>query len=153
MKIIGMLIVGLLLQGCATGKKSENSCVVSEGSNEAEVSEGRGFVGAGCITGKFGCKWKESRFEGEEIHMDGELAPFHGKVGTFGGEKLVLQADNLLGKAISKAASTPSVNWGKESVTLTQNVLGAKKTTDFKFSPACGKREVALGVAVLYYSK
>lgn len=152
-----MALMSLLATACASGAKNPNACTVRvlEGkyTGETTVEDEVAFVGAGCFTGKFGCKWKETRFDGDWIEIDGALSSVKGRAASFKDGKLVLKPDSVIGSAVTALAEAIAgdirVDWGKDQTV--QIFQGKTPVTKYQHSSTCSKREVALGVTVLFY--
>jgi hypothetical protein len=160
-----LLIFFLTILSACSSKPSKNACTVktTEGANpgEATVENNAAFVGAGCITGRFGCKWKEAKFEGDDIVIEGELASRTGKVASFkNGVLTYLPPNDVFGLAkAAKKSLTPSerFEFQKDRVVMTTEYTGlAKKISgqergvvNYLISGACTQRDVALGVGLI----
>lgn len=117
------------------------------------------FFGAGCITGRIGCKWKEAKFEGNDIVVEGELSGRIGKVATLkDGQFIHLPHTGILASSVQKTFQKgETLEWKKDRVVLTtHHAAVAKKISgqdqsviNFMFSPICSKRDVAVGVGYL----
>ncbi len=152
-----------VVSACATKSSDPNACVVAteEGNDpdKVEVQGETAFFGAGCITGRFGCKWKEAVFQGEDIVVDGELSDRKGKVASFKNDVFTYHMnESLLAKAIAGSLQEDSkFEWMKDRVVMTTPLKGlAKKlkgsdtsVVNFTFAPTCTKRQTALGIGFL----
>lgn len=124
-------------------------------SEKISIENDAAFYGAGCITGRFGCKWKEAKYEGNDIVVDGELASRNGKVANYENGVFKQVIEGLLVKAMaSSMQDQEKFEFKKDRVVHTVKLSSLGKSiarTDTKVvtyfhSPQCTDREVALGV-------
>jgi hypothetical protein len=153
----------ILLSSCASAPKNPKACKVwSDETNFPDsvyVENEAAFFGAGCITGRYGCKWKEATFEGNDIVVNGELSGVTGKVLTYKDGKLTTATQsNLLSKVIGKALSQGTeyqfqpdrvvITSKLTSITKAINRGNDTKTVNVMHSN-CAEREAALGTAFI----
>lgn len=143
-----------VLASCSSASKNPNACVVQtlsgSISGETSVEDGAAFVGAGCITGRFGCKWKETKFDGDWITIEGKLSSLQGRVASFVNDEIILKPEKSLAAAITSLAGNRQAVW-TDNHTLTIR-KGSDEIAKYQYSPACTKKEAALGVVALYYN-
>jgi hypothetical protein len=161
MKLTSLLFT-VALSGCAslTNQSSNpNACQVwtddPAQTVKVAVENDAAFYGAGCITGRFGCKWKEVKFDGDYIVADGELASRHGKVASYKDGVFTQVLDGVIVKAMgSTMINQEKFEFQKDRVVYTVKYTGLAKSIarkdvgviNYFHSPQCTPREVALGV-------
>lgn len=158
-----VLISISLITGCASlsgESHNPNACQVwsddlADQTEKVSIENDAAFHGAGCITGRFGCKWKEAKYDGDNIVVDGELASRNGKVATYKDGVFHQVFEGLLVKAMASSVLDQEkfeFQKGRVIQTVKLSSLGKSiartdtKVVTYLHSPQCTDREVALGV-------
>lgn len=160
--ILLLFLLSLPITHCATPPSNPNACHVWSDETltpgSVLVEGDAAFYGAGCITGRFGCKWKEAKFDGDDIVVEGELAGRTGKILNFKDGKLTWVVHNAFEKAVGGAFSNgESFEFKSDRIILTTKLTGIGKAlnrgneireTNILFE-RCTQREAAIGAAFI----
>lgn len=152
----------VFLIGCTSlsgTSQNPNACQVwtddLSQTDKVTVENDAAFFGLGCITGRYGCKWKEAKFEGDDIVVDGALASRTGKIATYKDGVLKQNFEGLTTKIVAGAAiDKASFEFKKDRVVYIVHYAGVAKSIarknshviNYFHSSQCSQKEAALGV-------
>lgn len=151
------------VSSCATAPKDPNACKVSttDGASAGEVyiENEAAFYGAGCITGRFGCEWKEATWKGNDIVVEGGLAGMTGTIATYANDQFTYTPPGgFIVRTVKDTLSDgEGFTWEKDKVVMRQKLKGIaakiarrdEAVINYHFTPTCSKRDVALGMGFL----